>query len=62
MGRILSQTTLEKLKNAKVKNFWKLLLNLKTNNCECVTLSLVQGIIADIGGEEYRLSIRRNYR
>ena len=54
MKRVLSQTTLKQLKKAKLKKFWKLLLNLKTDNCEYVMISLVEGIIADINQRQGR--------
>ena len=44
MGRVLSQTTLEKLKKEKVRHFCKFLLNLKTDSCEGVSLVLCKGL------------------
>ena len=43
MGRVLSQTTLEKLKKEMLRHFYKFLLNLNTDSCEGVCSVLCKG-------------------
>ena len=57
MKIVLSQTTLEQLKKAKVKNFWKLLLNLKTDNCEGVCSVLCKGSQQILGRRSIRYAV-----
>ena len=54
MGRVLSQTTLEQLKKAKVRHFCKFLLNLKTGNYEGISSVLCKGSYHILGRRSIR--------